>query len=217
MATTVYSYPGSPYTAIGLLAAQFTKADVTVPEGFKMGVENKTPEFLAKFPMGKVPAADTPEGPVSESFAIARHIARMAAGMDLLGATPYEQALVDQWSFFAATELFPNALRVWVSAIGMRPFNDEVPAALDKLRRALKAAEAYLAAHGHFVAGKLSFADMALFGALRPTFALMFGPEFRAKVPKLTAFVAEFAAKPEAVAVYGEFAFAEKDIEFKQE
>jgi elongation factor 1-gamma len=217
MATTVYSYPGSLFTAIGLLTAQFTKADVSVPAGFKMGVENKTPEFLAKFPMGKVPAADTPEGPVSESFAIARYIARSAADMDLLGVTPYEQALVDQWSFFAATEILPNALPVWGTLAGFFRFNEGVLVSLDKLRRALKAAEAHLAAHGHFVSDKLSFADIAVFGAVRAAFAMMLGPDFRAEVPHLASFVADFAARPEAIAVYGEFAFAEKEVEFKQE
>ena len=38
----------------------------------------QTPEFLARFPTGKVPAMDTPNGPLFESFAIARYVARLS-------------------------------------------------------------------------------------------------------------------------------------------
>lgn len=53
----------------------------------------KTPEFLKKNPMGKVPVLETPEGPVFESAAIMRHLARTAG--KLYGSSNYEAALVD--------------------------------------------------------------------------------------------------------------------------
>lgn len=53
----------------------------------------KTPEFKQKNPLGKVPVLITPEGPVYESNAIARHLARTAG--KLYGANQHEAALVD--------------------------------------------------------------------------------------------------------------------------
>ena len=43
-----------------------------VPD-FKFAVDNKTPEFLKKFPLGKVPAMDTPFGPLVESMAMLKY------------------------------------------------------------------------------------------------------------------------------------------------
>lgn len=48
--------------------------EITIAEGYEYGVTNKTPEFLAKFPMGKVPALETPSGlNIFEGTAIARY------------------------------------------------------------------------------------------------------------------------------------------------
>jgi elongation factor 1-gamma len=38
-----------------------------------MGVTNNSAEFLAKFPLGKVPALETSEGPLYETDAIAQY------------------------------------------------------------------------------------------------------------------------------------------------
>ena len=44
---------------------------INVP-AFDMAM-TETPEFLAKFPLGKVPALETPHGGIFESLAIARY------------------------------------------------------------------------------------------------------------------------------------------------
>jgi elongation factor 1-gamma len=54
------------------IAGKFTGLEIEAP-AFQIGVDNKTPEFAAKFPLQKVPALETPEGPLFESNAIARY------------------------------------------------------------------------------------------------------------------------------------------------
>lgn len=54
------------------IAGNFTGLQIEAP-AFQIGVDNKTPEFAAKFPLQKVPALETPEGPLFESNAIARY------------------------------------------------------------------------------------------------------------------------------------------------
>lgn len=53
---TLYTYPKNFRAYKALIAAQFSGAKVTVaPESeFKFGETNQTPDFLAKFPLGKV-------------------------------------------------------------------------------------------------------------------------------------------------------------------
>ena len=54
---TLYTYPDSFRAAKALIAAQYSGASVRVisePPEFVIGETNRTPEFLAKFPLGKV-------------------------------------------------------------------------------------------------------------------------------------------------------------------
>ena len=55
------------------------------------------PEFKKISPLGKVPVLVTPQGPLLESNAIARFIARHAPAKGLMGGSFFEQAQVDSW------------------------------------------------------------------------------------------------------------------------
>jgi len=55
--------------------------------------ETKTPEFLKRNPLGKIPVIETAEGPLFETTAILRYIARVSG--KLYGASNYEAGLVD--------------------------------------------------------------------------------------------------------------------------
>ena len=70
-----------------------------------MGKDNKSPAFLAKSPLGKVPVLNTADGPICEAAAIARFVARMRADTNMYGGSFYEAGLVDQWIEFAKNEL----------------------------------------------------------------------------------------------------------------
>ncbi len=75
------------------------------------------PEYLAKSPMGKVPALETVEGFISESRAILEYIERAYPQPSLLPATPFGIAKVQELSQFielyfelVARRLIPNLL-----------------------------------------------------------------------------------------------------------
>ncbi|KAI4388879.1 hypothetical protein MLD38_001169 [Melastoma candidum] len=61
--------------------------------------EQKHPEFLLRQPFGQVPAIEDGDFRLFESRAIIRYYAAKYAdqGTDLLGKTPEERAMVDQW------------------------------------------------------------------------------------------------------------------------
>uniref|UniRef100_A0A804PXR7 GST N-terminal domain-containing protein n=1 Tax=Zea mays TaxID=4577 RepID=A0A804PXR7_MAIZE len=87
-----------------------------------MGVSNKTPEFLKMNPLGKVPVLETPDGPVFESNAIARYVARLKDDNPLFGSSRIEQAHVEQWMDFAATEVDPGVAWYLYPRLGYLPY-----------------------------------------------------------------------------------------------
>ncbi|KAJ1561529.1 hypothetical protein HK096_004366, partial [Nowakowskiella sp. JEL0078] len=57
----IYSYPNNPRVAKITIAAKFNGLEIEfVP--IELGKDNKTPEFLSKFPLGKVPAFEGADG-----------------------------------------------------------------------------------------------------------------------------------------------------------
>ena len=68
--------------------------------------DTKTPAFLAKNPMGKIPLLETKDGVICESNAIMRHVCRLG-NPALLGADAFAQALVNQTMDQIANELEP--------------------------------------------------------------------------------------------------------------
>ncbi len=69
----VYTYPNNPRAAKIQIAALYNGLGEVEPVIVEMGKGNKTPEYLAKFPLGKVPAFESADGSVTlwESRAIA--------------------------------------------------------------------------------------------------------------------------------------------------
>jgi elongation factor 1-gamma len=79
----------------------------------------KSPEYLAKHPLGKVPTLETPEGCIFESNSILRYLARKAG--KLYGNSPAETASIDQWLEFLNTQLTPINSRVVYITLGFYP------------------------------------------------------------------------------------------------
>jgi elongation factor 1-gamma len=89
----VYFPTGNPRGLKILVAAQLAKVPL---EHVNITYEDlKKDEHLKRHPLGKVPALETPQGPLFESNAILRYIARENRNAGLYGSTPYSEALVD--------------------------------------------------------------------------------------------------------------------------
>merc|ERR1712242_459133 len=72
-----YTYPDNFRAQKALIAAKYSGAEVTVAKDFVFGETNKSPEFLKKFPLGKVPAFEGSDGLLlTESNAIAYYVAK---------------------------------------------------------------------------------------------------------------------------------------------
>ncbi len=68
---TIYTYPNNRRVQKALIAAKYNGLTIDVPE-FAFGTDNKSADYLAKFPMGKIPAFEDANGnALFESSAIA--------------------------------------------------------------------------------------------------------------------------------------------------
>jgi elongation factor 1-gamma len=163
-----------------LVAAKYLGVDIETVD-FKMGTDNKTKEFLELNPLGKVPVLKTPEGPVFESHAILRYVAQKGK-KNLMGKTPYEAAIVDQWMEFASTQIEPPA-STWLYPIwGVIPNN---PAATSKAKgdilRLLTVLNTHLAPHTFLVGERISLADITVAVNLFYLYTLVLEPGLRKK------------------------------------
>jgi elongation factor 1-gamma len=79
----------------------------------------KSPEYLAKHPLGKVPTLETPEGKIFESNSILRYLARKAGKLDV--NSPAETASIDQWLEFLNSQLTPINTCVTNITLGFYP------------------------------------------------------------------------------------------------
>ncbi len=106
---TVYHRPkaGRPIRVVWALEEAGADYDLVVitPE------EGKSPEHLARQPLGRVPALVDDEGPLFESTALCLHIGELYPESGLLAPDgSHERALIQQWSIFSMTEIEPPAI-----------------------------------------------------------------------------------------------------------
>ncbi|WP_045391322.1 glutathione S-transferase family protein [Falsirhodobacter sp. alg1] len=127
-------------------------------------------EFLTLNPMGQIPVMEDDGLILTESLGITQHIARKYGG-PLGPQTPQEQALIEQWSLFAATGLEAAGLEILYTIRQGRQDTPEgqatIAAATEKLRRPLARLDKYTAAHQWLVGERFTVADLNVAECLR--------------------------------------------------
>ncbi len=141
------------------LGIPFERIQVEIFKG-----ESRTPQFLAKFPNGRIPAVEFDDGrTLFESNAIMSYF---ADGTRFMPADRFERAQVLQWMFFEQYSHEPNiaTIRSWLHHAGL---NDERRAVLESKRKlgydALGVMESHLKERSWFVGERYSIADIALY------------------------------------------------------
>jgi len=135
----------------------------------EFGKSNKTEEYLKLNPNGQIPTAETPDGPIWESNAIAYYVARLGTdAKGLLGDTPYQQALVDQWVNFSRSRL-EGHLGLILFHIGRGKYDKEkFDQDLKKVTDALAVLERHFTSghHTYLVGDRITIADVVLICSL---------------------------------------------------
>lgn len=175
-----------------------------------MGETNKTPEFLAKFPLGKVPALECADGfCMADGAAICQYLARMGPKAEqLLGNAddPKTQARISEWSFFSEGELISNFLPPAIMVfLKLAPFDEtsynkhlsNIERACGRIETALEGGKKYL------VGDTVTLADIMVGGVLIPLFKTFADAEMRKNIPSTVAYVQNLADMEEFKNVYG--------------
>ncbi|KAK7265508.1 hypothetical protein RJT34_33128 [Clitoria ternatea] len=167
-----------------LIAAEYAGVQVQLAPNFEMGVTNKTPEFLKMNPIGKVPVLETPDGPIFESNAIARHVSRLKGDNTLYGSSLIEYAHIEQWIDFSSTEIDANLSKWYYPRMGYFPYLPPVEeTAISSLRRALGALNTHLATNTYLVGHSVTLADIIMTCNLYLGFANILIKSFTSEFP----------------------------------
>ncbi|KAL3461902.1 glutathione S-transferase [Aspergillus heterothallicus] len=209
---TLYTYPGNPRAAKIHAVANLSGLEITDGD-FTMGQTNRTDEFLAKFPVGKVPAFASADGlNLFESGAIAAFVAESGAAKEqLLGSSPTEHALIQQWIQLAENELTTHSMTCLMPRLGFKKFDEAAEAwAIQCMERVLAVLEKHLAGRTWVATDKLSLADITIAQSLTWGFKLVFDAEVRAKYPTVVEYFKRVVASEGVKQAFGEPDFVEK-------
>ncbi|KAF2460275.1 glutathione S-transferase [Lineolata rhizophorae] len=220
---TIYSSVAFRHPRIvkGLAAANINGLEVEIPPDFEYGVTNKTPKYLAKFPQGKIPTLETPDGfCLSESTAIAYFLADSGPKREqLLGRDTRERALIQQWVSFSDLEIFETTLPLLLMQLGRSPYDE---AAVTRKEGNARRALTYL--NGHLKGRKwlvkddeVTLADLSVGGALSIAFKYYLDKEARAEFPEIPRWYTELTKMKEVADAFGvvETDFIETRLSFQ--
>ena len=176
MSLSLWSPHGNGRAAKILIAAEIAKIPL---EHKHIGYENlKTPEHLARHPLGRVPVLETPEGYIFESFSILRYIARKSNS--LYGKDAWEQGQVENWLNLTLSELDPFLSAYVMAVAGYEPQTKEKFTQIAKaLKDWSKGLEDYLKDKTYLVGDQLTIADIAIASYYHWLFRLLFDDKSR--------------------------------------
>ncbi|KAJ5578801.1 uncharacterized protein N7459_007765 [Penicillium hispanicum] len=211
---TIYTYMPSPRVSKAQAAANINGLELAIYPDFAMGKTNRSEEFLAKFPLGKVPAFEGADGTtLFESDAIAQYIAESGpAAAQLLGATPAERAKIRQWIAYAQCEVLDYVTQLALWRLKVVPYNEATEtSSLARLERSLGCLETHLKGRTWFTDGeKITMADITVASALLWGFAMVIDAEMRQKYPVTVAWYERVIEVDGVKQAFGEKKFVEK-------
>ncbi|KVI03051.1 elongation factor 1-gamma 2-like [Cynara cardunculus var. scolymus] len=188
-----------------LITAEYAGVEVKWADNFEMGVSNKAPEFLKMNPIGKVPVLETPDGPVFESNAIARYVARLKTDTSLFGSSPIEYGQVEQWIDFSSFEIDSKLMGWLYPRFGYANYVAPVEEAfIDGLKRALGALNTYLASHTFLVGHGVTLADIIMTCNLYLGFKIMMTKSFTSEFPHVERYFWTMINQPNVSKIIGE-------------
>jgi elongation factor 1-gamma len=211
MSYVIYSYPNNPRVFKAQIAGKYSGIEIAVKE-VELGKDNKSKDFLAKNPLGKVPTLDTPDGPIWESNAIARYVARQNGDpAKLYGNSVYESGLIDQWIDFSVNEVDLPASAWLYPIFGLIPENQAATkSAKGDIRKALAVLNTHLTDHQFLVGELFSLADIVVAMSLAPLYKLVLDPGFRKAFSAANRWFDLVVNQPKVKEVIGDFPYCTK-------
>eukprot|EP00252_Welwitschia_mirabilis_P026350 TRINITY_DN863_c0_g1_i1.p1 TRINITY_DN863_c0_g1~~TRINITY_DN863_c0_g1_i1.p1 ORF type:complete len:423 (+),score=63.65 TRINITY_DN863_c0_g1_i1:201-1469(+) len=205
MALTLHSGPTNKNAMKALIAAEYVGVKVNMAPHFEMGVSNITPEFLKMNPIGKVPVLETPEGPIFESNAIARYVARLKGETNLFGSSTIDYGRVEQWIDFSTTEIDINIVRWYYPRIGYGVYLPPAEeATMAGLKRGLGALNVHLSTNTYLVGHSVTLADIIMTCNLLLGFNRCMTKEFTKEYPHVERYFWTMVNQPKFKKIMGD-------------
>ncbi|XP_048231783.1 elongation factor 1-gamma [Ricinus communis] len=205
MALVLHSGKTNKNAYKALIAAEYSGVKVQLVENFEMGVSNKTPEFIKMNPIGKVPVLETPDGPIFESNAIARYVARSKADNPLCGSSLIDYGHIEQWIDFSSLEIDANLLTWFRPRMGRAPYLPPAEeAAIAALKRGLGALNTHLASSTYLVGHSVTLADIIMTCNLYMGFSRLMTKSFTSEFPHVERYFWTMVNQPNFKKILGE-------------
>jgi elongation factor 1-gamma len=192
-----------------LSVAAVAGVSIKLDEKYEHMVTNKTPEYLAKFPIGKVPALEGADGfRLTEASAIARYVAKSSNKSEqLLGSTLEQTALIDQWISIA------QDLTKHIYVHHAKPYFEPAGAkAREETTRTLKFLNTYLESRTFLVTERITLADITLALSLKSLFKHIVDKSGRESIGNVVRFFNTVANHPMLKEFIGEPEWLEKFV-----
>ncbi|WFD29570.1 hypothetical protein MSPP1_000579 [Malassezia sp. CBS 17886] len=180
----LYGQPEAPKVLRVVAAAKVNGAKLDVVPT-NPPADTQKPAYRAKFPMGKVPGFEAPDGwTLSEGSAILTYVAGLSDNAHLNGTCPKSAARVNQWVSFTDDELHNNAVMLIALYNHLLPYNKAFESrAWSELHRAMTVLNDHFVKQTFVVGHRLTAADLAIAAMLYPLFTRTFGEQTRSKYP----------------------------------
>lgn len=199
---TVYGTPRSTYVRTVRLLLEEAGADYNLKDVDIFSGENKSAEYLAKNPFGKVPTLEVDGELLYETTAITDYLNTVLAGNKFSPSNPLHQARMRQIMAIIDNHLYPAAIlsiviqRLIVPSQGGKTDEDKVKNAVAPAKTAVEAIESLTVGSPYLLGSEVSIADFYLI----PVFTyLSLTPEFDsiiAQAPKLRTWWDEVSKLP---------------------
>jgi len=187
---------------------------VDIGQGYTHGETNKTPEFLAKFASGKIPAFETPDGfYLFEGKAIQRYVAKLA---NLLGKDDREAALIDQWVSYVDDEIVRNYMLSIRLCLGfLTPYSKPIDTqSREKGAQSLELLEKHLTSNTFFVGERITLADIMAANVIQSLYKRMLDGAWRDAHPNIRRHYETVVNQPKLREIFGETEYCEKALQF---
>ena len=129
------------------------------PMALEAPINTLSTDFLGLNPMGSIPSMDDDGFVLHESLAISLYLARKYGG-DIGPKDINEEALMIQWSLFAATSIETPALKIQQTKADTDDGKSEIEVAARLLKRPFDVLEKHFSQNSHMVGGRFTVADI---------------------------------------------------------
>ncbi|KAK9321174.1 EF1Bgamma1 [Lipomyces orientalis] len=209
----LYGYIGNPRTTVPYVVAKSIGLDIEVVE---TGSGKFTDEFLALFPVKKIPAFVGADGLVlNESIAIAIYFASQKEESGLLGKSKADLALILKWMSFTNMEAFPRLGSWWRPLAGREPYNKKsVDKAIEETELYMSVYEKHLAEHTWLVGERFTLADLYAAMLFSRGFEHVFGTAWREAHPAISRWFTTVVNQSIWLDVLGAYTFIDEPIKY---